>query len=45
MILIGWWQRSLGERSLARTLWDLVYERGHDLPPAIADTPSWLRSG
>ncbi|MBW5438576.1 hypothetical protein FXB41_28580 [Bradyrhizobium canariense] len=28
---------------VARELWDLVYERGHDLPPAIADTPTWLR--
>lgn len=30
---------------VARTLWELVYERGHDLPPALADTPSWRRSG
>ncbi|MEY9120591.1 hypothetical protein [Bradyrhizobium yuanmingense] len=29
--------------AVARELWDLVYERGQDLPPAIADTPSWLR--
>lgn len=28
---------------IASTLWELVYERGHDLPPAIADTPAWLR--
>lgn len=28
---------------VASTLWELVYERGHDLPPAIAETPSWLR--
>ncbi|TGN75980.1 hypothetical protein EOW77_0032455 [Bradyrhizobium yuanmingense] len=27
----------------ARELWDLVYERGRDLPPAIADSPSRLR--
>ncbi|MGY3036172.1 hypothetical protein ACVIIV_005342 [Bradyrhizobium sp. USDA 4354] len=29
--------------AVARELWDLVYERGQDLPPAVADTPSWLR--
>lgn len=29
--------------NVASVLWELVYERGHDLPPAIADTPSWLR--
>jgi hypothetical protein len=28
---------------VASVLWDLVFQQGHDLPPAIADTPSWLR--
>ncbi|TFV75069.1 hypothetical protein E4K64_15185 [Bradyrhizobium frederickii] len=30
--------------AVAWELWDLVYERGHDLPPAVADLPSWQRS-
>ncbi|WP_157158113.1 hypothetical protein [Bradyrhizobium genomosp. III] len=29
---------------VARELWSLVYERGQDLPPAVADLPTRLRS-
>ncbi|MCA1474159.1 hypothetical protein [Bradyrhizobium sp. NBAIM08] len=29
--------------AVAWELWELVYERGQDLTPAIADKPSWMR--